>query len=59
MAIYDSAYLEDDDGVYRDIAIRHTRLSPTCCNCILKSFEFDSKHKSDLLPQQRQLAAWP
>ncbi|HMW27192.1 MAG TPA: hypothetical protein PKC51_11150, partial [Ferruginibacter sp.] len=39
-------YWEDDDSVYRDIAIRHTQTFTDLHNCILKSFEFDSKHKA-------------
>ena len=39
-------YWEDDDSVYRDIAIRHTQNFFDLHSCILKSFEFDSKHKA-------------
>ena len=37
-------YWEDDDSVYRDVAIRHTQTFFVLHNCILKSFEFDNKH---------------
>lgn len=39
-------YWEDDDSVYRDIAIHHTQTFFDLHNSILKSFEFDSKHKA-------------
>ncbi len=39
-------YWEDDDSVYRDIAIRHTQNFSDLHGCILKSYEFDSKHKA-------------
>jgi hypothetical protein len=39
-------YWEDDDSIYRDIAIRHTQNFFDLHGCILKSFEFDSKHKA-------------
>ena len=39
-------YWEDDDSVYRDIAIKHTQSFFDLHNTILKSFEFDSKHKA-------------
>ncbi len=39
-------YWEDDDSVYRDIAIHHTQNFFDLHSCILKSFEFDSKHKA-------------
>src|SRR3954469_9706681 len=37
-------YLEEDDSVYRDVAIRHTQSFFELHEIILKSFEFDSKH---------------
>src|SRR5687768_6326982 len=37
-------YFEEDDSVYRDIAIRHTQTFIELHQTILKSFEFDSKH---------------
>jgi|SRR5437868_2571990 len=40
------AYWEDDDSIYRDIAIRHTQNFSDLHGAILKSFEFDSKHKA-------------
>jgi Plasmid pRiA4b ORF-3-like protein len=39
-------YWEDDDSVYRDIAVHHTQNFFDLHGCILKSFEFDSKHKA-------------
>lgn len=38
------AYLEEDDSVYRDVAIRHTQSFFELHEVILKAFEFDSKH---------------
>ena len=40
------AYFEDDDSIYRDIAIRHTQTFQDLHGAILKSFEFDSKHNA-------------
>jgi hypothetical protein len=39
-------YFEEDDSVYRDIAIRHTQHFSDLHQTILKSFEFDSKHQA-------------
>jgi hypothetical protein len=39
-------YWEDDDSIYRDILIRHTQNFFDLHMVILKSFEFDSKHKA-------------
>lgn len=39
-------YFEEDDSVYRDIAIRHTQNFQDLHSTILKSFEFDSKHQA-------------
>lgn len=39
-------YWEDDDSVYRDIVIRHTQTFAELHSAILKSYEFDSKHKA-------------
>ena len=39
-------YFEEDDSVYRDIAIRHTQNFFDLYHTILKSFEFDSKHQA-------------
>ena len=36
-------YFEEDDSVYRDIAIRHTQTFQDLHMSILKAFEFDSK----------------
>lgn len=40
------AYWEDDDSIYRDIAIRHSQSFLDLHSAILKSFEFDNKHKA-------------
>lgn len=40
------AYYEEDDSVYRDIAIRHTQHFADLHTAILKSFEFDTKHQA-------------
>ena len=37
-------YFEEDDSVYRDVAIRHTQSFFELHEVILKAFEFDSKH---------------
>ncbi len=39
-------YFEEDESVYRDIAIRHTQKFFDLHEIILKSFEFDNKHKA-------------
>lgn len=39
-------YLEEDDSVYRDVAIKHTQTFNELHEIILKSFEFDSKHQA-------------
>lgn len=39
-------YWEDDDSIYRDILIKHTQNFFDLHTVILKSFEFDSKHKA-------------
>lgn len=39
-------YWEDDESVYRDVAIRHTQSFADLHNAILKSYEFDNKHKA-------------
>ncbi|MFL5810871.1 MAG: IS1096 element passenger TnpR family protein [Flavisolibacter sp.] len=39
-------YLEEDDSVYRDVAIRHTQSFFELHEVVLKSFEFDSKHQA-------------
>jgi hypothetical protein len=40
------AYFEEDDSVYRDIVIKHTQNFQDLHYAILKSFEFDNKHKA-------------
>jgi hypothetical protein len=39
-------YLEEDDSVYRDVAIRHTQTFFDLHEAILKAFEFDTKHQA-------------
>ena len=39
-------YWEDDDSIYRDVVIRHTQTFADLHSTILKSYEFDSKHKA-------------
>ena len=39
-------YFEEDDSVYRDVAIKHTQTFLELHEAILKSFEFDSKHQA-------------
>jgi hypothetical protein len=39
-------YYEEDESVYRDIAIRHTQSFLDLHGSILKSYEFDNKHKA-------------
>jgi hypothetical protein len=40
------AYFEEDDSIYRDIAIRHTQTFYDLHLAILKAFEFDQKHSA-------------
>ena len=37
-------YFEEDDSIYRDIAIKHTQSFFELHEAILKAYEFDSKH---------------
>lgn len=39
-------YFEDDDSIYRDIAVRHTQSFYDLHEAILRAYEFDSKHKA-------------
>lgn len=39
-------YWEDDDSVYRDVAIKHTANFLDLHQAILKCFEFDNKHRA-------------
>ncbi len=39
-------YLEEDDAVYRDIAIKHTQTFADLHTAILKAYEFDNKHQA-------------
>jgi hypothetical protein len=39
-------YFEEDDSVYRDVAIKHTQSFNELHTAILKAYEFDSKHQA-------------
>ena len=39
-------YWEDDESIYRDVVIKHTQNFADLHYCILKCYEFDSKHKA-------------
>src|SRR6201994_319606 len=39
-------YFEEDDSIYRDVAIRHTQTFLQLHQVILKAYEFDSKHQA-------------
>lgn len=39
-------YFEEDDSVYRDVAVKHTQFFQDLHQVILKAFEFDSKHQA-------------
>jgi hypothetical protein len=39
-------YFEEDESVYRDVAIRHTQSFLEMHDAILRAYEFDSKHKA-------------
>ncbi|MDE3249206.1 MAG: hypothetical protein KGO82_11130 [Bacteroidota bacterium] len=39
-------YFEQDDSIYRDIAIRHTQSFQQLHQAILKAYEFDNKHQA-------------
>jgi hypothetical protein len=39
-------YFEEDDSIYRDVAIKHTQSFTDLHNAILKAYEFDSKHQA-------------
>jgi hypothetical protein len=39
-------YWEEDDAVYRDVVIKHTQSFKDLNDVVLKSFEFDNKHKA-------------
>lgn len=39
-------YFEEDESIYRDVAIRHTQSFQDLHDAILKGYEFDSKHKA-------------
>jgi hypothetical protein len=39
-------YFEEDDSIYRDVAVRHTQNFQQLHQIILKAYEFDSKHQA-------------
>jgi hypothetical protein len=39
-------YFEEDDSIYRDVAIKHTQTFLQLHQVILKAYEFDSKHQA-------------
>jgi Plasmid pRiA4b ORF-3-like protein len=39
-------YFEEDESVYRDVVIRHTQTFQELHDAILRSYEFDNKHKA-------------
>ncbi len=39
-------YFEEDDSIYRDVAVRHTQSFLSLHQVILKAYEFDSKHQA-------------
>lgn len=39
-------FFEEDDSIYRDVAIRHTQSFYEFHEAILRAFEFDNKHKA-------------
>jgi hypothetical protein len=39
-------YWEEDDSVYRDVAVKHTQNFLQLHQVILKSYEFDNKHQA-------------
>ena len=39
-------YFEEDDSVYRDVAVRHTQNFLQLHQIILKAYEFDNKHQA-------------
>jgi hypothetical protein len=39
-------YFEEDDSIYRDVAIKHTQTFLQLMQVILKSYEFDNKHQA-------------
>jgi len=39
-------YFEEDESIYRDVAIRHTQNFRDLHDTILKAYEFDNKHKA-------------
>lgn len=39
-------YFEEDDSIYRDVAIRHTQHFLQLHQVILKAYEFDTKHQA-------------
>ena len=52
-------YYEEDDSVYRDIAIKHNQHFLELHHAILKAYEFDSKHAATFFRSNDALAAGP
>jgi hypothetical protein len=44
-------YFEEDETVYRDVAIKHTQTFQDLHYAILKAYEFDNKHQATFLSQ--------
>jgi hypothetical protein len=40
------AYFEEDDSIYRDVAVKHNQSFRELHTVILKSYEFDNKHQA-------------
>jgi hypothetical protein len=40
------AYFEEDDSIYRDVAVKHNQSFLELHHIILKSYEFDNKHQA-------------
>ncbi|TAE09858.1 MAG: hypothetical protein EAY72_12025 [Bacteroidetes bacterium] len=49
-------YFEEDESVYRDIAIKHKQFFSDLHTSILKAFEFDSKHAATFFRSNDQWA---
>jgi len=39
-------YFEEDDSVYRDVAVKHTQTFLDLHHIILKAYEFDNRHQA-------------
>lgn len=47
-------YFEEDDSIYRDIAVRHTQTFFDLHTTILQAFEFDNKHQATFFRSNEQ-----